>query len=71
MTYFYIIIVVVVVVSHIQRIGCQPEKTTLHGGQSRSWSAEHKTLEHSRVLALLQQVDPYPYLVEWGCFGLL
>ena len=33
-------IVVVVVVSHIQRIGCQPEKTTLHGGQSRSWSAE-------------------------------
>ena len=29
-----------VVVSHIQRIGCQPEKTTLHGGQSRSWSAE-------------------------------
>ena len=31
---------VVVVVSHIQRIGCQPEKTTLHGGQSRSWSAE-------------------------------
>ena len=33
-------VVVVVVVSHIQRIGCQPEKTTLHGGQSRSWSAE-------------------------------
>ena len=33
--------VVVVVVSHIQRIGCQPEKTTLHGGQSRSsWSAQ-------------------------------
>ena len=32
--------VVAVVVSHIQRIGCQPEKTTLHGGQSRSWSAE-------------------------------
>ena len=31
--------VVAVVVSHIQRIGCQPEKTTLHGGQSRSWSA--------------------------------
>ena len=22
------------VVSHIQRIGCQPEKTTLHGGRS-------------------------------------
>ena len=31
-----------IIVSHIQRIGCQPEKTTfLHGGgQSRSWSAE-------------------------------
>ena len=28
------------VVSHIQRIGCQPEKTALPGGQSRSWSAE-------------------------------
>ena len=26
--------------SYIQRIGYQPEKTTLHGGQSRSWSAE-------------------------------
>ena len=25
-----------VAVSHIQRIGCQPERTTLHGGQSRS-----------------------------------
>ena len=25
------VVVVVVVVSHIQRIGCQPEKTTLHG----------------------------------------
>ena len=29
-------IVVVVVLSHIPRIGCQPEKPTLHGGQSRS-----------------------------------
>ena len=44
--------VVVVVVSHIQRIGCQPEKTTLHGGQSRPWSAEQgkenkrKSLNH-------------------------
>ena len=35
-----IIINLDLVVSHIQRIGCQPEKTTLHGGQSRSWSAE-------------------------------
>ena len=30
-----IIAVVVIVVSHIERIGCQPQKTTSHGGQSR------------------------------------
>ena len=38
--HLWLVTVVIVVVSHIQRIGCQPEKTTLHGGQSRSWSAE-------------------------------
>ena len=38
--YVAVAVVVVVVISHIQRIGRQPEKTTLHGGQSRSWSAE-------------------------------
>ena len=37
-------LVVIVVVSHIQRIDCQPEKPTLRGGQSRSWSAEHSML---------------------------
>ena len=31
---------VFVLVSHIQRISCQPPKGTLHGGQSYSWSAE-------------------------------
>ena len=31
---------VAVVVSRIQRTGCQPVKTILHRGQSRSWSAE-------------------------------
>ena len=36
----------VMIVSHIQRIGCQPEKTTLHGGQSRSWSAEQGNGHH-------------------------
>ena len=36
------VVVVAVVVSHIQRIGCQPEKITLHGGQSRSWSPEQE-----------------------------
>ena len=44
-------IVVVVVVSHIQRIGCQPEKTTLHGGQSRSWSAEQGKENKRKSLA--------------------
>ena len=34
-------VVVAVVVSHIQRIGCQPEKNYYHGVQSRSWSADH------------------------------
>ena len=33
--------VVVVVVSYIQRIGSQPEKSTLHDGQSRSCSADN------------------------------
>ena len=42
---------VVVVVSHIQRIGCQPEKTTLHGGQSRSWSAEQGKENKRKSLA--------------------
>ena len=32
----------VVVVSRIRRIGCQTEKTILHGGQSRSWSANRE-----------------------------
>ena len=33
-------VVAVVVVSHIQRIGCQPEKNFFTRGQSRSWPAE-------------------------------
>ena len=50
--YIYIVVVVVVVVvAHIQRIGCQPEKTTLHGGQSRSWSAEQGKKEKEKSLA--------------------
>ena len=39
------------VVSHIQCIGCQPEKATLHGGQSRSWSAEQGEENKIRSLA--------------------
>ena len=44
-------LVVVVVVSHIQRIGCQPEKTTVHGGQSRSWSAEQQKKKKKSLAA--------------------
>ena len=52
-------VVVVVVVSHIQRIGCQPEKTTLHGGQSCSWSAEQgKKKERKSVLGTVVTSRP-------------
>ena len=44
------------VVSHIQRIGCQPEKTTLHGGQPRSWSAEQGKENKRRSLARLEPI---------------
>ena len=46
-----LLLLFVVVVSHIQRIGCQPEKTTLHGGQSRSWSAEQGKENKRKSLA--------------------
>ena len=45
------------VVSHIQCTGCQPEKTTLHGGQSCSWSAEQGKENKRRCLA----IPPPPY----------
>ena len=48
----------VVVVSHIQRIGCQPEKTTLHGGQSRSWSAEQGKENKRKSLAAYPPPPP-------------
>ena len=50
--------VVVVVVSRIQRIGCQPEKTTLHDGQSRSWSAEQGKENKRRSLAAYPPPNP-------------
>ena len=52
-------VVVVVVVSHIQRIGCQPEKTTLHGGQSRSWSAEQGKENKRKSLAAYSPPTPH------------
>ena len=56
----------VVVVSHIQRIiGCQPEKTTLHGGQSRSWSAEHGKENKIKSLAAYPP-PPHPLHCSFG-----
>ena len=56
--------VVVVVVSHIQRIGCQSEKTTLHGGQSRSWSVEQgKKKERKKSQAA---PPPHPARCSFG-----
>ena len=49
--------------SHIQRIGCQPEKTTLHGGQSRPWSAEQGK-ENKRSLAAYPPPPPLTLLVR-------
>ena len=53
------LVVVAVVVSHIQRIGCQPEKNTLHGGQSRSWSAEQGKENKKRSLAAYPPPTPH------------
>ena len=53
-----------VVVSHIQRIGCQPEKTTLHGGQSRSWSAEQG--KENKIKSLAAYPPPHPPHCSFG-----
>ena len=60
----YVVVVVVVVVSHIQRIGCQPEKTTLHGGQSRSWSAEQG--KENKIKSLAAYPPPHPPHCSFG-----
>ena len=50
---------VAVVVSHIQRsIGCQPEKTLLHGGQFRSWFAEQG--KDNKIKSLAASPPPHP-----------
>ena len=54
------VVVVVVVVSHIQRGGCKPEKTTLHSGQSRSWSAEEG--KEDKIKRLAAHSPPPPTL---------
>ena len=56
----------VVVVSHIQRIGCQPEKTTLHGGQSRSWSAEQGKENKRKSLAAYRPPPTKMYSITVG-----
>ena len=53
-----LVVVVVVVVSHIQRIGCQPEKTALHGGQSRSWFVEQGRENKIKSLAAFPPPNP-------------
>ena len=55
--------VVVAVASHIQRIGCQPEKTTLHGGQSRSWSAKQGKENKRKSLVAHPPPPPPPTLL--------
>ena len=50
---------VFVVVSHIQRIGCQPEKLLyIHGDQSRSWSAEQRKEKKRKSLAAYTYTHP-------------
>ena len=46
-------VILYIYINHIQRIGCQPEKTTLHGGQSRSWSAEQGTCRIGNLTRLI------------------
>ena len=48
---------------HIQRIGCQPEKNTLYGGHSRSWSAEQGKYHEREGLAAHPPPPPprYPF----------
>ena len=60
----YNAVVVVVVVSRIQRIGCQLGKTTLHGGQSRSWSAEQGKENKIKRLAAYSPPPPPTLLVR-------
>ena len=57
------VVVVVVVVSNIQRISCQPEKTTLHGGKSRLWSAGQGKENKRKSLAAYPSPPPRPTLL--------
>ena len=47
------------VASHIQCIGYQPERTidTLHGGQSRSWSAEQGNLRYTWYVFIKENLN--------------
>ena len=58
-------LIVVVDVSRIQRIGCQPEKSTLHGGQSRSWPAE-QAKENKKRRYLAAYPPPHPPHCSFG-----
>ena len=52
----------VVIISHIQRIDCQTEKTTQHGGPSRLWSAEEGK-ENTIKKASSASLTPTPTLL--------
>ena len=54
-----IVYLFVVVVSHIQRNGCQPEKATSHGGQSRSCSTDQEK-KKKKSLAASPPPPPLP-----------
>ena len=49
-----------IVVSDIQRIGCQLEQITSHGGQSRSLSAEQKRERRTKGKKNAAQPPPPP-----------
>ena len=57
--------VVVVVVSHIQRIDCQPEKPTLRVDQFCSWSAEQGKENKKIKLAAPPPPTPPPHASRW------
>ena len=55
---YVVVIVVVVVVLTFNVLVANPKKTTLHGGQSRSWSAEQG--KESKRQSLAAYPPPYP-----------
>ena len=57
-TILILVMLLVVVISHIQRIGDQPEKNNLHGGQFLSWSAEQEEKNKNRKSGSVPPTPP-------------